>query len=90
MIKLKCFGIPLSGPTNVFCNNNAVVTNTSFPRSTLLKKHNAINIHIRHDVVPAVITQVGKEDTATNVADVFMKLVPFTWKYQLSLPFLWD
>ena len=82
-IKLKCFGIPLSGPTNVFCDSNGVVQNTSVPESTLSKKHNAINYHIIREAVAAGIIRVGKEDTAT-------KLVPFTWKYQLLSPFLWD
>ena len=50
-IKLKCFGIPLSGPTNVFCDNNGVVQNTSIPESTLSKKHNAINYHIIREAV---------------------------------------
>ena len=89
-IKLKCFGIPISGPTNVFCNNNAVVQNTSVPESTLSKKHNAINYHIIRKAVAAGIIRVGKEDTLTNIADVFTKLVPFTRKYQLLSPFLWD
>ncbi len=89
-IKLKCFGIPISGPTNVFCHNNAVVQNTSVPESTLSKKHNAINYHIIHKAVAAGIIRVGKEDTLTNIADVFTKLVPFTRKYQLLSPILWD
>ncbi len=89
-IKLMCFGIPLSGPTNFFCDNNGVEQNTNIPESTLSKKHNAINYHIIREAVAAGIIRVGKEDTATNIADVFTKLVPFTWKYQLLLPFLWD
>ena len=89
-IKLKCFGIPLAGPTNVFCDNNAVVQNVSIPESTLSKKHNAINYHIIREAVAAGIIRVGKEDTTTNIADVFTKLVPFTQKYQLLSPFLWD
>ncbi len=89
-IKLKCFGIPLTGPTNVFCDNNAVVLNVSTPESTLTKKHNAINYHIIREAVAAGIIRVGKEDTLTNIADVFTKLVPFTRKYQLLSPFLWD
>ena len=36
-IKLKCFGISLIGPTNVFCDNNSVVLNVSIPESTLAK-----------------------------------------------------
>ncbi len=89
-IKLKCFGIPISGPTNVFCDNNDVVQNTSISESTLSKKHNAINYHIICKAVAAGIIRVGKEDTLTNIADVFTKLVPFTRKYQLLSPFLWD
>ena len=89
-IKLKCFGIPISGPTNVFCDNNGVVQNTSIPESTLSKKHNAINYHIIREAVAAGIICVGKEDTTTNIADVFTKLVPFSRKYQLLSPFLWD
>jgi hypothetical protein len=89
-IKLKCFGIPISGPTNVFCDNNAVVQNASIPKSTLSKKHNAINYHIICEAVAARIIRVGKEDTLTNIADVFRKLVPFTRKYHLLSPFLWD
>ncbi len=89
-IKLKCFGIPLSGSTNVFCDNNAVVKKTSIPELALSKKHNAINYHIIREAIAAEIICVGKEDILTNIADVFTKLVPFTRKYQLLSPFLWD
>jgi hypothetical protein len=89
-IKLKCFGVPIDGATNVFCDNNAVVKNVSIPESTLTKKHNAINFHIVRESVAAKIIRVGKEDTLTNIADVFTKLVPFTRKRELLAPFLWD
>ena len=87
-IKLKCFGILITGATNVFCDNNAVVQNVSIPKSTLLKKHNAINYHIIREAVAAGIIRVGKEDTLTNIADVFTKILPFTQKYTLLSPFL--
>ncbi len=89
-IKLKCFGVPIDGATNVFCGHNAVVKNVSIPESTLTKKHNAINFHIVRESVAAKIIRVGKEDTLTNIADVFTKLVPFTRKRELLAPFLWD
>ena len=54
-IKLKWFGIPIDGPTNVFCDNAAVVNNVSLPESTLTKKHNAINFHIVRESVAAKI-----------------------------------
>ena len=44
--KLRMFGIPIEGPTNVFCDNEAVYKNTSLPESTLKnKKHHAISYH---------------------------------------------
>ena len=80
----------IDGATNMFCNNNAVVRNVSLPESTLSKKHNAINFHIIRESVAAQIIRVGKEDTLTNIADVFTKLVPFTRKWELLARFLWD
>ncbi len=74
----------------MFCDNNAVVKNVSLPESTLAKKHNAINFHIICESVAAKIIRVGKEDTTTNIADVFTKLVPFTRKQELLARFLWD
>jgi hypothetical protein len=47
LYKLRMFGVPIDGPANVFCNNRGVVKNVSIPESTLLKRHNAINYHIR-------------------------------------------
>ena len=43
--KLGMFCIPLVGQANVFCNNEAVVKNTTMPESTLKKKHNLIAYH---------------------------------------------
>jgi hypothetical protein len=40
--KLRMFGVPIEGPTNVFCDNDAVCNNTKLPESTLKKKHNSI------------------------------------------------
>ena len=44
--KLRMMGIPLDGETNVFCDNQAVVINSSFPESQLKKKHLSICYHI--------------------------------------------
>jgi hypothetical protein len=43
--KLRMFGIPLTGPARVFCDNQGAVKNTSVPESVLSKKHNAANYH---------------------------------------------
>jgi hypothetical protein len=69
------FGVPIDGPSNVFCDNNGVVKNTSIPESTLQKKHNAINYHAIREAVAAGIIRVGKEDGMTNLADLFTKVL---------------
>ena len=88
-IKLKCFGVPIEGPTNVFGDNEAVYKNTSNPESTLSKKHNAINYHICREAVAAGIMRVAKEDTNTNIADAFTKLLSYSRKMDLLGPLLW-
>jgi hypothetical protein len=35
--KLRMFGVPLAGPTNVFCDNQSVVHKASTPETTLTK-----------------------------------------------------
>ena len=44
------------------------------PESVLHKRHNAINYHIIRESVAAEIMQVGKEDTKTNLSDLFTKV----------------
>jgi Reverse transcriptase (RNA-dependent DNA polymerase) len=73
--KLRMFGVPISGATNVFCDNNGVVKNASIPHSMLQKKHNAINYHAIREAVAAGILRVGKEDGMTNLADLFTKVL---------------
>jgi len=43
--KLRMFGIPIDGPTRVYGDNGAVISNLSIPTLTLTKKHNAICYH---------------------------------------------
>lgn len=76
-IKLrKLFGVPLTGPANVLCDNQGVVKNTSIPESTLTKKHsNAINYYIIRESAAMIMIRVGKEDTETNLADLLTKML---------------
>jgi hypothetical protein len=41
-------GVPLMGPTALFCDNESVVRNSSAPELVLKKKHNAIAYHCSH------------------------------------------
>jgi hypothetical protein len=71
--KLRMFGVPLKGPSNVFCDNQGVVHNSTMPESTLAKKHNAICYHKVREAAAAGIIRVAKEDTASNLADALTK-----------------
>jgi hypothetical protein len=78
--KLRMFGIPIDGPTNVYCDNEAVTKNVIYPESTLKKKHNSIAYHRAREAVAAGTIRVTKEDGKTNLADVLTKLLPQTTK----------
>jgi hypothetical protein len=83
--KLRMFGIPIEGPTNVYCDNEAVTKNAIYPESTLKKKHNAIAYHRTREAVAAGTIRVTKEDGKTNLADVLTKPMP-----QVTKEFLCD
>ena len=87
--KLRMFGVPIEGPTNVYCNNQGVVKNTSLPESTLSKKHNAINYHICREAVAAGIMRVAKEPTETNLSDLFTKALSRSRRTELLSCIVW-
>jgi hypothetical protein len=70
------FGIPIIGPTDIYCDNEAVTKNSIFPESTLKQKHNSIAYHRTREAVAAGTIRVTKEDGKTNLADILMKLLP--------------
>jgi hypothetical protein len=70
--KLRMFGVPIEGPTNIFCDNGAVCANTTMrPESTLTKKHHSIIYHRSREAIAAGTVRVSKEHTSTNLADIF-------------------
>ena len=73
--KLKMFGIPIDGPTNVLGDNESVVKSASTVEARLTKKHNAICFHLVREACAAGWIRVGWEPTDTNIADLFTKQV---------------
>ena len=72
--KLRMFGVPIDGPTNIFCDNGSVCANATKPESTLTKKHHSSIAHHRtREAVAAGTVRVSKEHVSTNLADVFTK-----------------
>jgi hypothetical protein len=66
-------GIPIAGPTYIYCDNNSVVINSSSPASTLKKKSNSIAYHCVRESVAADEQRVTYESTHTNLADLLTK-----------------
>ena len=81
--KLRMFGIPIEGATNMFCDNEAVYKNASTPESVLHKKHHSIAYHYCRSQVAMCVGRLAKEDTKTNLADLFTKCLPATKRCEL-------
>ena len=73
--KLRMFGIPIDGSTNIYCDNEAVYQNTVIPESTLKKKHHSIAYHRYREAVAAKTIRVAKQGTKKNLADLFTKVL---------------
>jgi hypothetical protein len=74
--KLRMMGVPIDGPANVFCDNEAVYKNVSYADSTLKKKHNSIAYHRTREAVAAGTMIVWKEESGSNLADILTKSLP--------------
>ena len=74
--KLRMFGVPIDGPTFVFCDNQSVTTNVTIPNSQLNKKHNAICYHKVRECVASGWLRVGWIESKQNLADLFTKVLP--------------
>jgi hypothetical protein len=71
--KIRMFGVPIDGSTDVFCDNKSVVTNSSIPSSVLSKKHNSICYHRVREAQAAGTIRVGWIEGEYNKADLATK-----------------
>jgi hypothetical protein len=69
------FGTPTEGPTDMFCDDESVHKNTSTPESVLSKKQHSISCHSAREAVASGVVRIAKEDTLTNLADAFTKMM---------------
>ena len=72
-LKLRSFGLLIDGPTDIFCDNEAVTKAARQPQSTLSKKHNAVAYHKVRECVAMNMCRVAWEDTNTNLSDILTK-----------------
>ena len=56
--KLRMFGVPIEGPTNVFCDNELVYNNVSTLESVLKKKHHSIAYHLCFEAVAVSMIRI--------------------------------
>ena len=73
--KIWTFGIPIDGLASAYCDNEAVYKNASVLESVLNKKMHGISYHFCREAVATGIVQVAKEDTSTNLTDLFTKVM---------------
>ena len=71
--KLRCFGIPVEGPAEVFCDTMSIIKNYSIPTSVLNKRHNEICYHGVREAQDLGILRVGWIPGDFNLADLFTK-----------------
>ena len=73
MYKVKCFGVPVKGPVEIFCDNVSVVHNLSILASSLNKSHNTIYYHRVREAQDSGIIRVGCIPGDFNPSDLFTK-----------------
>ena len=76
-------GVPVTEPSRIYCDNESVVKNTTFPESALKKKHCSIAYHRIRESVAAEKIIIFHENTSTNLADLFTKVLPFERRSKL-------
>ena len=73
--KLWMMSVPVEGPVNVYCDNAAVVSNSSLAESKLKKEHLSIYYHKTREFYAKGTVHIGYKSTETNVADVCTKIL---------------
>ena len=73
---LRCLGVSVTTPTQVFGDNNGVVQNATLKDSLLKKKHTAINYHRVREATAAGIIQPVWIKSSDNFADLMTKSLP--------------
>ena len=73
--KLCMMGVPVKGPTNVYCDNQAVVSNSSLAESTLKKKYLSVCYHKVRECYAKDAVRITYKPTATNLADICTKVL---------------
>ena len=74
--KLRMMGIPVTGPTYIFGDNQSVLANTTIPDSTLKKKSQSIAYHFVREGSARDEWRTAYVNTDENEADLLTKMLP--------------
>ena len=85
--KLRCFGVPIDGPTTVLCDNETVCNNMRSPDSRINKKQNSIAFHKSREVVTVSIIRVAHESSTTKNFDFLIEKKSTVERDRLLLKF---
>ena len=75
---LRCLGVPVTKPTNMFGDNFGVIQSAEIPEGELKKKHIAISYHYVREAITAKIVNANWCRTDENFADVLTKALGAT------------
>jgi hypothetical protein len=82
-LKLRWLGIELTGPANIFGDNDSVIKSGQQPEVTLSKKHNGIAYHKCREAVASEMVRMAYEPTETNLADLLTKPLVYNTRTRL-------
>jgi hypothetical protein len=74
---LRYLGVPVREKSYMFGDNQAVITNSSIPHSSLIKRHNAFAYHRVREMIAANVLGYYWVDGKNNPADIVSK----HWSY---------
>jgi hypothetical protein len=75
---LRCLGVPVKEPTNLYGDNFGVIQSAEIPEGELKKKHIAISYHYVREAIAAKIVNAIWIRSAENFADVCTKALGST------------
>ena len=87
--KLQMFGVPLDVTTNIYCDNEVMYNNDNILESVLSKNHHLVLYHACGEAVDSGMVIIAKENTLTNLADLFTKVLPIAFRERLLYMFIY-
>ena len=85
---LRYLGGPVNTKSFMFGDNQAVVTNSSIPHSSLNKRHNALSYHRVREMIAAKVLGYYWIDGKNNPSDIVSKHWSYPQVWQLLKPIL--